>query len=61
MHTASSAIEAGFISLRSRLRWLMDPASFLEVPNYQIICDVKSWNKYTIGFIRIKGCVSANL
>ena len=31
----------------------MNPASFLEVPNYQIICDVKSWNKYTIGFIGI--------
>ena len=27
MHTASSAVEAGFVGLRSRVRWLMNPSA----------------------------------
>lgn len=40
MHTASSVVEAGFVGLRSRVRWLMDPSA-----SKKYVCFMEKYTK----------------
>ena len=50
MHTASSAVEAGFVGLRSRVRWLMNPSALKKYVCYpsalkKYVCFMEKYTK----------------